>query len=782
MDTLIYFKAHNDYFWQWEEGGEVIAMPGGSTICYREQLITLLTAMSHDGIPRLGSLLLVLAAMNPQPEQVFHWAEALLSERPNQPATKNNTYLRDPVLAVLKLVAELPRKYKEGMGKVEALRALFRGCHNSINTNTAGTILNEFRQIRFNHEVYTVKDKYHERMMFTEFSVIANLATKFKTVEDIKDRIAGLPRTIVTEVELEEDQSGENPSPADFVEELKQHAQTFPVGSLVRRIWSGLNIPFHNQLPSEQPMGGVSDITNKGDFHRLLTTEFANDDITFLSRLANNEALYLNREVPPQSNKKERVILIDVSIRNWGTPKTIAYALLVAIARHPKTDIPCVAYAVGDTYAPINFETVDDIIASMHELAGCLHPGKGLRKFLEDFQRNRNMELIFISNPDTLKIPGLSVAIQDYLPLFRFWLVVNQEGDVDVYRNQQNSRKHHQHFRLPLDELWKAGPAKTKVIHKPNAPTPTEYPILFPGCPHRRDVMIAPDGACFLIGKDKCVYRVHAEEDSRLNRRGWEMVHESLMYGLGKTAIGQNENGEYVVLAHSPERKRTIVVNLDTKDTNEFAFTPHYWHLYPDYFFYNGAFHLLTQKKCRIISITGELTDMEYAEYPPQELVNAWKEQEERAKSKERNLAWPENYLRKINAVGITAQGQLVINKHVLEFRGDSVCWKPMHAWPESQWAGVQSKNRFLFGIQYVITNTESGMLILKGPVGDKVYIPTAIDLSLGLATMNSFCGNEYYHNPLQDKQEIIPVEKFRDLFIEPFIKGIQADATHHKA
>jgi hypothetical protein len=33
--------------------------------------------------------------------------------------------------------------------------------------------------------------------------------------------------------------------------------------------------------PGEQPIGGVSDITNKGDLHRMLLSEYANEDEVF---------------------------------------------------------------------------------------------------------------------------------------------------------------------------------------------------------------------------------------------------------------------------------------------------------------------------------------------------------------------------------------------------------------------------------------------------------------------------------------------------------------------
>ena len=51
----------------------------------------------------------------------------------------------------------------------------------------------------------------------------------------------------------------------------------------------------------ELPVGGVSDITNRGSLERLLLSELAHDDLTMAVRLALGEALYLRRKAPPKT-------------------------------------------------------------------------------------------------------------------------------------------------------------------------------------------------------------------------------------------------------------------------------------------------------------------------------------------------------------------------------------------------------------------------------------------------------------------------------------------------
>jgi len=60
-----YFQVYINYFWQYEEDNSVISIPGSSTIIYVNHLIQILEYLSIQGIPSLGSLLLVLIASNP---------------------------------------------------------------------------------------------------------------------------------------------------------------------------------------------------------------------------------------------------------------------------------------------------------------------------------------------------------------------------------------------------------------------------------------------------------------------------------------------------------------------------------------------------------------------------------------------------------------------------------------------------------------------------------------------------------------------------------------------
>src|SRR4029450_3053531 len=91
----------------------------------------------------------------------------------------------------------------------------------------------------------------------------------------------------------------------DLLEQLAQDPNTAGLAQLTHRLIAALNIPMHAHGSSSQFFGGVSDITNRGNFDRLLLSELAHDDLSLMARLANNEALYLRREELPSNPEKQ---------------------------------------------------------------------------------------------------------------------------------------------------------------------------------------------------------------------------------------------------------------------------------------------------------------------------------------------------------------------------------------------------------------------------------------------------------------------------------------------
>jgi ribosomal protein L7/L12 len=563
MNFQDYIQVYDDYFWQWEDGGEVLSIRNGNTIAYRKYVTEVLENLNLQGLPPFGSLLLAIIATNPNAKADLDNIDDLLI---HSKFSKNDI---NPTLTggidFLYGLSELPNQYKANEKRLLLFQAIFKDCHNINSIKNSKTIINRIKTMTASSlfENATVNHKsFSESNFYRDFRTLALLNNKFPTTKSILDAIAGLP-TIDEPIPIFEEESDNN-SEKYWLDELYDNPKGFHTSALIKHIWGGLNIPFHSILPSQQPLGGFSDLTNKGDFDRLLISEFANDDLLFLSRLANNEALYINREIPPQSNDLERIVLIDISIKNWGTPRTIAFAIMLAITKHPKSDIACKAVVVGNNYAFIQTESVDDIIDGLQQVEAALHPALGLASFFKDYPIGKNSELIFIAANDVMKQAPLQDILQEYRAYFNYWIQTDNEGNIDLYKKVQNSKKHVQHLKLPLQELW-SKPRQTNPPQKYSKEPASEvefYPILFPfGAGDYKLTTSSDDGGeiyCFKDGYISKLDFVQYKNSARLDL----IYPNNLPFKPDKMVVGSNGD----MLCFNIQTKELAIVNVDTGD------------------------------------------------------------------------------------------------------------------------------------------------------------------------------------------------------------------------
>src|SRR5689334_18676434 len=57
-----YLRPPANSFWQWQNQGNVVAWPDGTTIAFRPELRLILERLAPGGLPPLGSVVLLLAA------------------------------------------------------------------------------------------------------------------------------------------------------------------------------------------------------------------------------------------------------------------------------------------------------------------------------------------------------------------------------------------------------------------------------------------------------------------------------------------------------------------------------------------------------------------------------------------------------------------------------------------------------------------------------------------------------------------------------------------------
>ncbi|MGB8191503.1 MAG: hypothetical protein WCF67_06265 [Chitinophagaceae bacterium] len=772
MESHIYFKPIDGYFWQWEEEGTVVAIPNSSTIAYGDFIIEVLEKLCDQGIPPFGSMLLTLIATNKNGEKALDDVYALMDKKLGE---SNST--REPLksaIVFLKQLSQLPKQYKEGNNRVLLLQTLFANCHNIFSSDRSEGILALYKSGRINADFMVPNAVFHYNVYNNDFKVISLLAKKFPDQKSILQKLTAIPE-INEELEIQE------PEPAEvvqkgFIEQLTDNSKTFHVGSLVKRLWSGLNIPHHNMLPSRQPMGGVSDLTNKGDFDRLLISEFANEDIVFLSRLANNEALYINREIPPQNNNLERIILIDVSLRNWGTPKTVAHALMLAIAKHPKTDIHCSAFAVGNTYQPLSWESVDDIIRGLQVLEPCLHPAQGLEAFFKEYRDKKNIEVFFISSPDTYRLLPLHKTISDHYTAFNYWIQTDDKGNIDLYKRQQNNKKHVQHLLLPLEELWKKPPQPQQKESGGKAwEGPRIYPILFAEPFNPKAVLTAANGETFMLTAEKSLMRLIGKD----RKSGWELLYENLPFNAGEMSIGITASGDHILLLFNMQDRQILMLNIEQgfKKTGSFLqwrssrMRQFIFHEDKFYYVYTGY-----PNKYWTFELKDEII-INGIEGNPKAVLDVYDQFNEH-KRQSYTRSYNGGILKNIFQVYINQLDNLVFNNHELRLTDHRVMKLEQTHFRERKFDARFAKNGFTFGEGSTITINRTGMLAFQSsnPAIGTFYIPSVLDVSLGAASETDFAGNDYFR--LENSgQQVLTTLKFWQAYMEQFIHHISHGA-----
>ncbi|MES2514462.1 MAG: ribosomal protein L7/L12 [Bacteroidota bacterium] len=742
MTHYDYLQSYDGYFWDWEDKAEVIAIPNDNTIAYTVYVNDALQKLAPGGLPPFGALLLAIIATNARADKSLEKITQVLFSSLKQ----TDAHLTD-ALSVLTLIAQVPTEFKAGKKRILLLQALFEDCHNSVSPKNSADLLTTYFSDKHDPYFLSIKKQFSTANYNKDIRTISLLKKKFTSVKELLHKIAALPG-IPEEITLTETTHEE---PKDLTDQLVEHAKTFHVGSLVKRIWSGLNIPVHSNLPSQQPLGGVSDLTNKGDFDKLLISEFANEDIVFLSRLANNEALFIHREIPPAANNFERIILIDVSLKTWGTPKAIAFATMLAIARHPKTTIPCSAFVIGHSFTPVSIESVESIISGIEILEGSLHPAKGIDAFFKAYPPDKNREIFLITEPTTLKQAAMAYALNEYQAHITYRIYTDAEGHIDVYKKQQSSIKHIQHLQLPLEELWKK---EGLLKSAPRAPRDHNnamgnYPILFRNSLNLKKYMVTADGETYQLTGDKTLLRLF-DKTKKVYERGWEMVLENLPFTPGDAEVGLLANGEHLLLLFNTHNRETLLINLSTHTRTSYTLSDWKSVPYGNFVFRDDAFFHMNHKGCWSIEQSG-ITELTHAPFERK----VFSDRQSELLAIATKLSGVQGVFKNIKEIAVNSEHVLIFNKHALQVNvGGHLKLDPTSKLDKKLNATKHSDTEFIFDDGSSVEINRSGMLILKSSdtTIPYIYIPSLINSSLGAVAANEFAGNEYYYPELQYK------------------------------
>jgi hypothetical protein len=489
INTQKYFQAPKNYFWQWTDNADVIEWKDGRTICYQRELAFILKEVASYGLPPLNVVLLICAAslVEYNEAQSIGMLNGILQSlppcKPDESSDEVLKYHLEQAQKFLHIVSNLPHELKRRQKTSHLLFEVFGKQKFAINSTNLNDAVDELLSGRMQHLLNIKGDAITRHQLKTDLSYLSDALQRFPTVESIELRL----RTGIDKLpEAIEIAPIESVADVDLLKELEEDNKTIGVARLARHIIAALNIPMHSQGSSDQPLGGISDITNRGNYDKLLLSELAYDDDALMARLVNNEALYLRREQPPENPQRKRTILLDTTLKMWGLPRVFALSVAIACSRNTKHKETIEAFALaGETYQTIQLDTKEGIIQTLETLQHALHCGKALQAVASNVNNVKNNELFFITEASLLHSAAFHAPLAIVKESLSFILTVNRNGELALYQSIKGKTQLLSTARFDLDELLFKGKIKPFKLNKANEDLPYfidahPAPLLYP--------------------------------------------------------------------------------------------------------------------------------------------------------------------------------------------------------------------------------------------------------------------------------------------------------------
>jgi hypothetical protein len=432
LETTAYFRHAENYFWHWADEGDVIEWADGRTLCYRSSLAKILADLK-DHLPPLGALLLMISAGRDDRTRIPGILQRCLSKQ-HLYIPEEYPWVAD-AFSFLDMLGSLPASSWVGNRRIHLLQLLCASVSAAVNSEIAGNILDNFNSGSLDKNILSPAP-FSNYLIETDLQYLAGIyhaiGSRDELLMKLQTGVKDLPKPLPFIIP--------EPVPTDLLSELAQDPATEGFTKLTRRLIAALHIPLHVHGSSDLLFGGVSDISNRGSFDRLLLSELAHDELSLMVRLANNEALYLRREQLPADYQPERFLLVDTCIRMWGTPRLIAMAAALACSlQNKKGDLP--AYALmGEEYTPLQLTTKAGVANALELLSPSLNSAAALTAFAKNLLLHKQHEFFLITDEQLFHTASFQEAFAAIRKNNGYLVLVNREGKVQLYHYNKGHR------------------------------------------------------------------------------------------------------------------------------------------------------------------------------------------------------------------------------------------------------------------------------------------------------------------------------------------------------
>ena len=565
-----YLTPSLDSPWHWHDGGRVIAWSDGKTVAFRQQVETVLARLAPQGLPPFGSIVLLLAACrdgweNSSPRQsivnyarVFgqwrtHDDSRVSVQSPQIVFARLSKGLRQ-VLHGLDTVARLPKELRQTPASLGVLaETVFEPARKALSPQQAKLIV-EAMSAGVHPE--RLAAQFTSRESLSQFAEDADaLLVGLATVDE-----ASLSLRLRTGLDQLIDKAELEISPSQRVRQLLAELSDDPelagLAKLAQDLMAAIHVPRNLQSHQELPVGGVSDLSNRGPLDRLLISELANDGLTLAVRVAMNEALYLRRESPPKNPPQRRAILLDLGIRLWGVPRVFAIATALALVATADKDAAVdIYYASRNRIKPIDLTSRRGLIECMEVLETLPHPAAALAPFLETIGADDGeiADCILITHANVISDTAFRTALSATQPKGLFVATVDAEGSFQLHVFTPTGRRLLSQAKLNLDRLVEHRDSPSRPASLITGPPAATLPVILTVEPFPLRLPAFADAKCAGTSKRHGLVAVMA--DGRLLHWPHAITARQLAVDLPKGTV------RGVVVHHASARAFVCIVH-----------------------------------------------------------------------------------------------------------------------------------------------------------------------------------------------------------------------------
>lgn len=488
--AAFYLSPTLDSGWRWSGDGEVLTWSSGKTIAFRQEVEAVLRRLAPEGLPPFGAVALVLSAcrenwlQSAERQTIVDHAGAfagmgiggLGTEKVKGAQLVFRRVIReiDDLVQGLDTVATLPAHLREGVeAKALLAEVVFEQQPNRMSPDDSSLIITALDE---GVHPDTLRPRLCSEQSLSQFATeVEGLAPGLKRVN--ADLLA---RRAKTGIDTPVKPVSENLAPPLLARHLISSLRNDPtlggVARLAADLMAAVSVPRRLHARDELPMGGVSDLSNRGSFDRLLVSELAHDDLTLAVRVAMNEALYLRREAPPRQPPNRRAILIDTGIRMWGVPRVFATAVALAmVATHdPRAELGVHSTTIKGI-EKVDLTSKAGLEAHLAGLQPAPHPGLALQAFEKTLEElpGIDTDAILITHPDALEDPEFLHAFRLLEHQSIYVATVDLDGAFRLLVLSKGGQKPVREAKLSLDQIVGG---ETRAIENPASMVPIAMP------------------------------------------------------------------------------------------------------------------------------------------------------------------------------------------------------------------------------------------------------------------------------------------------------------------